>query len=174
MEIKNFLRKVLLKNKLISKKPKVLYINHKIVKIGDAVYQFRNMTGFNITEIKDKSENLFPNKPLLVVYSIGFILANIGMVRILGIVTLSLATLGIIVNNLEEEKEYNITFSFNSGEKESLIIKGEKFKQDVVSTLNTIMESNEEVVGILNFHDQSIKIEYCNLISSIVGHGNNI
>ena len=141
-----------------------LYLDKKIAKFGDSVYQFRNITGFSVSEVKKVTiSNVLPNNFLLFIYGIGFILANIpntGGFRILGIVLLLFAISGLLVNKLDiqtEPKEYKLELSFNSGERRVFAIKDTDFKEDVVSALYKFMESsNEESYFTINFHNQSI------------------
>jgi hypothetical protein len=141
-----------------------LYLDKKIARFGDSVYQFRNITGFKVSEVKKiKISNVLPNKFLLVIYGVGFVLVNIANIRvakIVGIGLLLLAVSGLIANCLDlqtEPKEYKLEMSFNSGEKREFIIKDTDFKEDVVLALYKFMESsNEEASFTINFHNQSI------------------
>ncbi|GET43581.1 hypothetical protein [Microseira wollei] len=161
-----------------------LYLDKKIAKFGDSVYQFRNITGFKVSEVKKiKISNVLPNKYLLVIYAVGFVLvniANIGAAKILGMGLLLLAVSGLIANSLDlqtEPKEYKLEMSFNSGEKKEFIINDTDFKEDVVLALYKFMESsNEEAYFTINFHNQSIdqSLKYEDRSTSVIAPGGHL
>jgi hypothetical protein len=114
-------------------------ITKKTVKFGDDVYQFRNVSGFGVAEIKKS----IPIKFILVLFIAGLFVTVIPGARMWGVLML-LVSIGIVVDEVVKPKRYGFKLYINSGDGKIFITNDIDGIKKVVSTLYEFMESNEE------------------------------
>lgn len=162
--------------KTILLKGSKLYFSRKTVRLGNAVYLVRNITGFRVTEADSiptlKKKNVVPSEFIIFMCVVGLILVfrEFNPTWVIGIVILIIVSL---IYNATRPKayviltiEYVIEVSFISGEKVNLLLinhkkvaSDDKFLEDVVSTLYKVLDSNNEETYVVNIEDKSITID---------------
>lgn len=131
-------------------------ITKKTVRFGSEVYQFRNVTGFGLSPVKN--ENLFPIQFILGLFVVGLFCANIPEWRLWGIIFV-LAAIGGFYANTAQPKKYGLKLYLNSGSPSPVFITSDmEGLGNVVSELYQFMESNAEGTYIINAEDRSIQI----------------
>jgi hypothetical protein len=146
MNLKNILKED--KNTTIEKAT-LIEITKKTVRFGNYVYQFRNVAGFGVAEIRKN----IPIGTVLVLFALGLILANIPNLRMWGILMV-LVALGILITEVLTPKRYGFKLSINSGENKIFITSDIEGIKKIVLTLYEFMENNEEGTYVVNI-DQS-------------------
>lgn len=150
-----------------------LYFSRKTVRLGNAVYLVRNITGFRVTEADSisiiKNKNLVPFEFIIFMCVVGLFLVfrEFNPTWVIGIVILII--LSLIYNATRPPTyeiltiEYVIEVSFVSGDKVNILLMNhkkiasdEKFLEDVVSTLYKALDSNDEETYVVNIEDKSI------------------
>jgi hypothetical protein len=91
-------------------KAEVLYITKKTVRFGDDVYQFRNVTGFGIDEVKTKK---IPWLFIFVLFVLGFIVGNFAQGWGVILIMISIAA---FLYNIAQPKMYGLKLYLNSGD----------------------------------------------------------
>jgi len=124
-------------SRTIYSKLTTIYITKKIIKFGDVVYQFCNVTGFKITEV-----NVI-NTPAGISFLlfIGFVLAFTN--KFLGLFLLTNTLLLIVMLNILLRK-YGLEVSMNSGEKAVFTTNDLKGLKTVIAELSKFIESENE------------------------------
>ena len=136
-----------------------LYFSRKTVRLGNAVYLVRNITGFRVTEADSisiiKNKNVVPFEFIIFMCVVGLFLVfrELNPTWVIGIVILII--LSLIYNATRPPTyetltiEYVIEVSFISGDKVNILLinhkkiaSDEKFLEDVVSTLYKALDSN--------------------------------
>ncbi len=152
-----------------------LYFSKKTVRLGNAVYLIRNITGFRVTEAKRgktmKNKNIVPVELIIFMCIVGLILAirEVDIIWVIGIVILII--LALFFNEIRPKTyemitiEYVLEVSFTSGDKAEILLINEKniasdakFLDEVVSTLYKVLDSNDERTYVVNIEDKSINI----------------
>lgn len=119
-----------------------IYVSKKIIKFGDVVYQFCNVTGFKITEV-----NVINPPGSTGRFFIYFLLAFFGAflaftnINFLG---LFLLTIVVIVMLNRELRKYGLEVSMNSGEKAVFTTNDLKGLKTVIAELSKFIESENE------------------------------
>jgi len=124
-------------SRTIYSKLTTIYITKKIIKFGDVVYQFCNVTGFKITEV-----NVI-NTPAGISFLlfIGFVLAFTN--KFLGLLILTNTAVLIVMLNIWLRK-YGLEVSMNSGEKAVFTTNDLKGLKTVIAELSKFIESENE------------------------------
>ena len=145
------LNKVSQDNKVsIIDRPESIIITNKVVKFGASVYQFHNVTGFGLTQVKNS--NIFPIQVILILFGIGYILVISGKAE-WGILAV-LASLAGVILNLNQPKRHGLELYVNSGDNTIFITTDKQGIKDIVLTLYEFMESGKENSYVVNI-DQS-------------------
>ncbi|MEG4213382.1 hypothetical protein [Microcoleus sp. S13_B4] len=150
-----------------------LYFSRKTVRLGNAVYLVRNISGFRVTEADSisiiKNKNVVPFEFIIFMGVVGLFLVfrEFNPTWVIGIVILII--LSLIYNATRPPAyeiltiEYVIEVSFVSGDKVNILLMNhkkiasdEKFLEDVVSTLYKALDSNDEEIYVVNIEDKSI------------------
>lgn len=152
---------------IIIDRPEAIVVTKKVVKFGSYVYQFRNVTGFGVANVKT------PNKvPPLVISILLFLSAILfsqsdPKAQGFGLLILLLGCAGVI-DNLLQPKRIGLELYVNSGDNVIFITVDKSGIREVISQLCEFMESDIEDIKVINI-DQSratIGIGYAeNLIS---------
>lgn len=152
-----------------------LYFSKRTVRLGNAVYLIRNITGFRVTEANRKkgikNKKLVPFEFIVFMCVVGLFLVIREVEIAWGIGIIILIILALIFNELGPKtyeiliREYVLEVSFTSGEKANIFLTNEKnvasdenFLDEVVSTLYKVLDSNDERTYVVNIEDKSINI----------------
>jgi len=131
-------------SRTIYSKLTTIYITKKIIKFGDVVYQFCNVTGFKITEVNVINT---PDGKYFIFFLIGFfwtfININFFWGAILFAITVVMITLVIVMLNTLPRK-YGLEVSMNSGEKAVFTTNDLKGLKRVIAELSKFIESENE------------------------------
>jgi hypothetical protein len=129
-------------------KAKLIEITKKTVRFGDDVYQFCNVAGFGVSEIKRS----IPVKLVVALLTIWFALLSVPTFRIYVLIIGILAIIFIL--KVRGPKTYGLKLYINSGDSKIFATKDIEGIKTVVLTLYEFMESNEEGSYVINI-DQS-------------------
>jgi len=152
-----------------------LYFSKRTVRLGNAVYLIRNITGFRVTEANRKkgikNKNLVPLEFIIFMCVLGLYLVIRQVEIAWGIGIIILIILALIFNELGPKtyeifiRQYVLEVSFTSGDKANIFLideknaaSDEKFLDEVVSTLYKVLDSNDERTYVVNIQDKSINI----------------
>ena len=152
-----------------------LYFSKRTVRLGNAVYLIRNITGFRVTEANRKkgikNKNLVPLEFIIFMCVLGLYLVIRQVEIAWGIGIIILIILALIFNELGPKtyeifiRQYVLEVSFFSGDKANIFLideknaaSDEKFLDEVVSTLYKVLDSNDERTYVVNIQDKSINI----------------
>jgi hypothetical protein len=168
--------------KTILLKGSKLYFSRKTVRLGNAVYLVRNITGFRVTEADSiptlKKKNVIPFEFVIFMCVLGliFIFQDSNPAWVIGIVVIIF--LSLIYNATRPPTyeiltiEYVIEVSFISGEQVEILLlnhkqvtSDDKFLEEVVSKLYQVLDSNDEETYVVNIEDKSIN-RYINIDQS--------
>ena len=161
--------------KTILLKGSKLYFSRKTVRLGNAVYLIRNITGFRVTEANRKkgikNTRLVPVEFIVFMCVLGLFLVIKQVEIAWGIGIIILIILALIFNELGPKtyeifiRQYVLEVSFTSGDKANIFLideknatSDEKFLDEVVSTLYKVLDSNDERTYVVNIQDKSINI----------------
>jgi hypothetical protein len=152
-----------------------LYFSKKAVRLGNAVYLIRNITGFRVIEAQitetTRNKKGVPFEVLICMYVVAllFLIKESERIWIIVIVTMIILALGYNFFMPKTIKvittQYLIEVSFISGDKANLLltsgknITSEKLLEEVVSELYKILDSNEEKTYVINIEDNSINVD---------------
>lgn len=152
-----------------------LYFSKKAVRLGNAVYLIRNITGFRVTEAQitetTRNKKGVPFEVLICMYvaALLFLIKESERIWLIVIVTMIILALGynfFIPKTIKViTTQYLIEVSFISGDKANLLltsgknITSEKLLEEVVSELYKILDSNEEKTYVINIEDNSINVD---------------
>ncbi|MCC3451028.1 MULTISPECIES: hypothetical protein [unclassified Microcoleus] len=152
-----------------------LYFSKKAVRLGNAVYLIRNITGFRVTEAQitetTRNKKGVPFEVLICMYvaALFFLIKESERIWLIVIVTMIILALGynfFIPKTIKViTTQYLIEVSFISGDKANLLltsgknITSEKLLEEVVSELYKILDSNEEKTYVINIEDNSINVD---------------
>jgi Family of unknown function (DUF6232) len=131
-----------------------IHITKKTLRFGNSVYQFHNVTGFKVGQVK--TGLLFPMKTLLIAFLIGLVLANIDGAKLLGILILLGAIAGIIAN-LTQPKVYGLQLELNSGGSKLFPTTDLEGLRKIIALIYEYMESEKENPYTIYFEDKSIR-----------------
>lgn len=164
-----------------------LYFSRKTVRLGNAVYLVRNITGFRVTKADSisiiKNKNVVPFEFIIFMCVVGlfFVFREVNPTWVIGIVILII--LSLIYNATRPPTyetltiEYVIEVSFISGDKVNILLMNhkkiasdDKFLEDVVATLYQALDSNDEDIYVVNIEDKSIN-RYINIDQSSASIG---
>ncbi|MCW6051051.1 hypothetical protein K4039_13355 [Lyngbya sp. CCAP 1446/10] len=162
--------------KTIRLKGSKLYFSRRAVRLGNAVYLVRNITGFRVTEADSittiRNKNLVPFEFIIFMCLVGLFLLSrdSSLTWVIGIIILII--LSLIYNAVRPKTyeiltiEYVIEVSFVSGDKANILLlnhkkvaSDDKFLEDVVSKLYKVLDSNDERTYVVNIEDKSITID---------------
>ncbi|MEG5140359.1 MULTISPECIES: hypothetical protein [unclassified Microcoleus] len=162
--------------KTIRLKGSKLYFSRRAVRLGNAVYLVRNITGFRVTEADSittiRNKNLVPFEFIIFMCLVGLFLLfrDSSLTWVIGIIILII--LSLIYNAVRPKTyeiltiEYVIEVSFVSGDKANILLlnhkkvaSDDKFLEDVVSKLYKVLDSNDERTYVVNIEDKSITID---------------
>ncbi len=133
-----------------------IYITKNTVKFGSDVYQFRNVTGFGISPVKTEK---LPLQWILLLFVIGFSVANNSANREVGILMAVVAIVLFVFNTLIPKK-YGLKLYLNSGSPMPVFVTTDmEGLEKVVDVLYKFMESNAEYSYVVYSTDRSIRIE---------------
>lgn len=152
-----------------------LYFSKRTVRLGNAVYLIRNITGFRVTEANRKkgikNTRLVPVEFIVFMCVLGLFLVIKQVEIAWGIGIIILIILALIFNELGPKtyeifiRQYVLEVSFTSGDKANIFLideknatSDEKFLDEVVSTLYKVLDSNDERTYVVNIQDKSINI----------------
>lgn len=116
----------------------LLYVTKKSVKFGDNIYQFRNVTGFGIGEVKTRK---IPISWILGFFVFGGILKTIS--NDFGLLLILMA-IGAIVFNIMQPKLYGLTLYLNSGDSTIFITSDTPWLERAVGKLYDFTENAQE------------------------------
>ncbi|HBL14118.1 MAG TPA: hypothetical protein DD379_22550 [Cyanobacteria bacterium UBA11162] len=119
-------------------KAEFIYITNKSVKYGDDVYQFRNVTGFGIGEVKPKK---IPILIILLLFIAGLIIMGFGASWGLLPFLMGIAAIGF---NIQQPKLYGLKLYLNSGESKIFITSDTIWLKKAVTNLYSFLEKAEE------------------------------
>lgn len=152
-----------------------LYFSKKAVRLGNAVYLIRNITGFRVIEAQitetTRNKKGVPFEVLICMYvaALFFLTKESERIWLIVIVTMIILALGynfFIPKTIKViTTQYLIEVSFISGDKANLLltsgknITSEKLLEEVVSELYKILDSNEEKTYVINIEDNSINVD---------------
>jgi hypothetical protein len=140
-----------------------LEITKNSVKLENDVYQFRNVTGFGVGEVKTKG---IPFNLIFILFIIAFVAGNIP-----GFSSWSLMfwvlVIGAVVYNFTRPKVYGLSLYLNSGHEIVFATENMDFLKRAVRTLKDFMENPQE------FKYVNITVEKDNKGNIVVGdvHG---
>jgi hypothetical protein len=152
---------------------KEIEINRSIVKFGTSVYQFKNVTGFEVGVIP---QNKFPVLLFSVltilgvlVMSIAFSLYSILPSRTLNdsggfmlFVALGLSALLIAVSMIvgygRQSTKYGLTIFLNSGQKNVFVSQDKSFLMDIVDSLYSFMKQEQVKSLLIDMSNRSITV----------------
>ncbi len=130
--------------------PPPIQITKRTVRFGADVYQFRNVTGFGLGEVKNKA--IIPNQIIGGFFLFGLVLV-VSVAKGLGVVLVLLA-IGGIYFNISQPKRYGLEFYVNSGNNKIFITRNLDGIKKVVSVLYEFMKNDKEGSYVINI-DQS-------------------
>jgi len=162
--------------KTIRLKGSKLYFSRRAVRLGNAVYLVRNITGFRVTEADSittiRNKNVVPFELIIFMCIMGliFLSRDSNLTWAIGIVILII--LCLIYNEFRPKTyeiltiEYVIEVSFVSGDKANILLlnhkkvaSDDKFLEDVVAKLYKVLDSNDDKTYVVNIEDKSITID---------------
>ena len=152
---------------IVIDRPEPIVVTKKVVKFGSYVYQFRNVTGFGIANVKTPYK--VPPLVILILLFLSAILFSQSdpTARGFGLLILLLGCAGVI-ENLSQPKRIGLELYVNSGDNVIFVTTDKSGIREVISQLCEFMESDIEDIKVINI-DQSratIGIGYAeNLIS---------
>lgn len=140
-------------SRTIYSKLTTIYITKKIVKFGDVVYQFCNVSGFKITGVD--IINPLVTAGIFVLFFIGLVLAFTD-IKGLGFL-LMVAALYAIPNIWL--KKYGLEVSMNSGEKAVFTTNDIKGLKEVIAELSKFIESDNETENcVIDINERNISL----------------
>lgn len=162
--------------KTIILKGSKLYFSRRAVRLGNAVYLVRNITGFRVTEADRittiKNKNVVPFEFIIFMCVVGLILLSRDFTLTWTIGIVILIILSLIYNATRAKTyeiftiEYVIEVSFISGDKANILLlnhqkvaSDEEFLEKVVSKLYQVLDSNDDRTYVVNIEDKSITID---------------
>lgn len=138
-------------SRTIYSKLTTIYITKKIVKFGDVVYQFCNVSGFKITGVD--IINPLVTTGIFVLFFIGLVLA---FTDIKGLGFLLMVTALYAMPNIWLKK-YGLEVSMNSGEKAVFTTNDIKGLKEVIAELSKFIESDNETENyVIDINDRNI------------------
>ena len=142
---------------IVIDRPEAIVVTKKVVKFGSCVYQFRNVTGFGVANVKTP----YKVHPLviLILLFLGAILLyqSDPQVQGFGILTLLLACAGII-DDLLQPKRIGLELYVNSGDNVIFVTADKSGVRDVISQLCEFMESDIEDIKVININQSQATI----------------
>lgn len=162
--------------KTIILKGSKLYFSRRAVRLGNAVYLVRNITGFRVTKADSITtiinKNVVPFEFIIFMCLVGLFLLSTdsSLTWAIGIVILIILSLSYNATRPKTYEiltiEYVIEVSFISGDKANILLLNHKkvasddeFLEKVVSTLYQVLDSNDERTYVVNIEDKSITID---------------
>jgi Ribosomal protein S8 len=140
-------------SRTIYSKLTTIYITKKIVKFGDVVYQFCNVSGFKITGVD--IINPLVTTGIFVLFFIGLVLA---FTDIKGLGFLLMVTALYAMPNIWLKK-YGLEVSMNSGEKAVFTTNDIKGLKEVITELSKFIESDNETENcVIDINDRNISL----------------
>ncbi|MEQ8757286.1 MAG: DUF6232 family protein [Coleofasciculus sp. G1-WW12-02] len=127
-----------LPDNLSLEKAEVLYITKQTLRFGDDVYQFKNITGFGVGQIKV----MIPFSLIIIVFIFGVIISS-WLSRQWGNVTIIISCLAAIFSFIQP-KQYGLQIYLNSGDKKLFVTSDTKWLERAVSRLYDFMENAPE------------------------------
>ncbi|WP_293157005.1 MULTISPECIES: 30S ribosomal protein S8 [unclassified Microcoleus] len=138
-------------SRTIYSKLTTIYITKKIVKFGDVVYQFCNVSGFKITGVD--IINPLVTTGIFVLFFIGLVLA---FTDIKGLGFLLMVAALYAMPNIWLKK-YGLEVSMNSGEKAVFTTNDIKGLKEVIAELSKFIESDNETENyVIDINDRNI------------------
>ena len=125
-------------SRTIYSKLTTIYITKKLIKFGDVVYQFCNVTGFKITEVNVINT---PDGKYFIFLPIGCFLTFIN-INFWGAFLFTITVVIVMLNILP--KKYGLEVSMNSGEKAVFTTNDLKGLKTVIAELSKFIESENE------------------------------
>jgi hypothetical protein len=144
-----------------------IQITKNTVRFGNSVYQFRNITGFEIGELAKGS---FSWKGFFILVALGvFTLPLAG----LGLVFIGLAAYSLF-NHFKQAQAYGLVISLNSGEELFFKTTRKQFISEVVGKLYDFMENVQEGSVSIDMRNYSISVKGDVSGSLIAGSDNKV
>lgn len=142
---------------IIIDRPEAIVVTKKVVKFGSGIYQFRNVTGFGLANVKTP----YKVHPLvvLILLILGAILINQSdkTAQGLGILILMLGGAGVI-DNLMQPKRIGLELYVNSGDNVIFVTSDKSGIREVISQLCEFMESDIEDIKVINIDQRQATI----------------
>jgi hypothetical protein len=142
---------------IIIDRPEAIVVTKKVVKFGSSVYQFRNVTGFGIANVKTP----YKVHPLVILI---FLLVGTGLVsqsdkttQGFGILILLLGLAGVI-DNLSQPQRIGLELYVNSGDNVIFVTADRSGIREVISQLCEFMESDIEDIKVININQSQATI----------------
>lgn len=130
---------------------KFIQINHKILKFGDSVYQFKNVTGFQVGEIP---KSPFPMQEVLTLSAIGLLtlIVVIGLFFLIWVAVL-------VIKHFAQKQFYGLIIKLNSGETKFFVSEDKKFMMTIVSAIYEFMQSEDESKQVyIDMSNRSVRV----------------
>lgn len=142
---------------IVIDRPEAIVVTKKVVKFGSCVYQFRNVTGFGVANVKTP----YKVHPLviLILLFLGTILLSQSdpQVQGFGILILLLACAGIL-DDLLQPKRIGLELYVNSGNNVIFVTTDKSGIREVISQLCEFMESDIEDIKVININQSQATI----------------
>lgn len=138
---------------IVIERPEAIVVTKNVVKFGSYVYQFRNVTGFGLSQIK--TNNIVPIQFIILLLLGGLIL--LFQQFAVGILIL-VCGVGCVYINISQPKKHGLELYVNSGNNVIFITTDKSGIRDVVSELCKFMESDIEEGYIINIDQRSATI----------------
>jgi hypothetical protein len=142
---------------LVIDKPEAIVVTKKVVKFGSYVYQFRNVTGFGIANVKT------PYRIHPIVILIFLLLSAIlfsqsdPKAQGFGLLIFLLGLAGVI-DNLSQPERIGLELYVNSGDHVIFITVDKSGIREVISQLCEFMESDTEDIKVININQNHATI----------------
>lgn len=140
-------------NDCIIDRPEPILITKKTVKFGADLYQFKNITGFGLAEVKNN--NIFPTPLILGTFILGITMTFV--YQILGILII-VAAIGGFLANISQPRRYGLKLYTNSGNNTIFVTTDIQGVKRVVSLLYEFMESETEGSYVINIDQRNASI----------------
>ncbi len=142
---------------IVIDRPEPIVITKKVVKFGSYVYQFRNVTGFGVANVKTPYK-VHPLVILILLFLGGILLSQSDKTsQGFGILILLLACAGIL-DDLLRPKRIGLELYVNSGNNVIFVTTDKSGIREVISQLCEFMESDIEDIKVININQSQATI----------------
>ena len=166
---------------------KEIEINKSIIKFGTSVYQFKNVTGFEVGVIPQNKFpvllfsvlTIFGSLILTISYGISSILPGrtldssgaFAILSMLGVLALVIAA-SMILGYASQSTKYGLTLYLNSGQKNVFVSQDKNFLMDIVDSLYSFMKEEQAKSLLIDMSNRSITVGGSIHGSAITGNKN--